>query len=95
MLLILFELRANKTWMVSIRSAAFFWLFGTSVINIFLGLFSIWLILYLGIAGYFHITLFFESLRASNDIQRDEGGNGDFIRVNTDREAVRARLERF
>ena len=60
--------------MVSIRSAAFFWLFGMSVINVFLGLLSIWLILYLGIAGYFHITLFFESLETNNNSsQRDEG----------------------
>ena len=83
--------------MVSIRSAAFFWLCGTSVIDIFLGLFSIWLILYLGIAGYFHITLFFESLSAKYDIpERDEGGEANWQRANTDSEAVKAaRLERF
>ena len=77
--------------MVSIRSAAFFWLFGMSVINIFLGLLSIWLILYMGIAGYLHITLFFESLEASSPYSQryDEG---DFQRVDINSEVARARL---
>ena len=80
--------------MVSIRSAAFFWLCGTSIINIFLGLLSIWLILYLGITGYFHITLFFESLEARNDSSQREEDNFQ-RRGGADSEVNRARLSRF
>lgn len=79
------------TWMVSIRSAAFFWLFGMSVINIFLGLLSVWLILYLGIAGYLHITLFFESLESSSPhSHRDEEDYFERYDINSD--MARARL---
>ena len=77
--------------MVSIRSAAFFWLFGMSVINIFLGLLSVWLILYLAIAGYLHITLFFESLEASNPYSQ-RYDDGDFRRVEFNNDMARARL---
>jgi hypothetical protein len=94
LLLIWFELRGNITWLVSIRSAAFFWLFGMSVINIFLGLLSVWLILYLGIAGYLHITLFFESLEASSPYShRDD--EVYFRSVDINRDVASARLKRF
>ena len=80
--------------MVSIRSAAFFWLCGTSIINIFLGLLSIWLILYLGITGYFHITLFFESLEADTG-HSHRNDEGSFERQGGNSEVNRARLARF
>ncbi len=71
-MLVLFGMIKNQTWMVSIRSSAFVWLFGTSVINIFLGLLSVWLILYSCIAGYLHITLYLEQTNSDRSYGLDD-----------------------
>lgn len=71
-MLVLFGMIKNQTWMVSIRSSAFVWLFGTSVINIFLGLLSVWLILYSCIAGYLHITLYLEQTNSDRRYGSDD-----------------------
>ncbi len=75
--LILADLRNNKTCVVSLRSGAFFFMIGMSLILVFLGLLSLWLILFIAVAGYLHLTLFYQGLKMTNDsakLPEDLGG---------------------
>jgi len=65
--LILSDLKNSKTCVVSLRSGAFFFSVGMSIILIFLGLFSVWLILFLVISGYLQMRLFFQGLHMRDD----------------------------
>lgn len=66
-LLILSDLKHRKTCVVSLRSGAFFYVLGMAIILTFLGLLSIWLIVYFSIVEGIHIHLFLTGLKMDND----------------------------
>ena len=70
LLLMLSDQKNSKFWVLSLRSGSFFYMLGMSIILIFLGLFSIWLIVYISICGYFQITMFLKGLNMSNDVEQ-------------------------
>lgn len=58
LLLIYSDIKGSKTWILSLRSGAFFFVMGMSTIIVFLGLFSLQLILFVSVVGYLHLSLF-------------------------------------
>ena len=80
LLLIFFQLSGNLTWIMSIRSGAIVLLFGMSIINCFLGLLSVWLILFICITGYLQFMLFFEA----NELCRKKQNNSNNSRYDNE-----------
>ena len=57
----------RKTCVLSLRSAAFAFVLGMSIIVTFIGLLSIWLIIYLALVEGGHAYIFFRALKMQND----------------------------
>ena len=66
-LLIAADIKRRKTLILSIRSCAFILVLGTSLISVFLGLPSPWLIIYFCIVQGMHVHLFMEGLNMRDD----------------------------
>jgi hypothetical protein len=79
LLIVLSDIKNSKFWILSLRSGSFFFMLGMSFILMFLGLFSIWMIAFVGICGYLQINMFINGLSMSNDSsawqQPIEGGS--------------------
>ena len=66
-LIIISDYYNKKTCILSLRSAAFFFILGMNFIVTFLGLLSIWMIIYFPLVQGTHIWLFIRSLKLEND----------------------------
>ena len=67
LLLIASDIYHKKTLNLSLRSGAFFLVLGMTTIVAFLGLFSIWMIIYFAFVEYQHALLFAEGLKMDDD----------------------------
>ena len=67
-MLILADLRHKKTFIISIRASSAVYAIGMFFISCFLGLFTIWSILYICIVGAIHAFVFIKSLSLPNDV---------------------------
>ena len=66
-LLLICDWRNGKTWVLSLRSGAFMFVLGNTVIVSFLGLLSIWLIIFFAFVEGAHVLLFSRGLEMKND----------------------------
>ena len=69
--LIFSDIKGNKMLGVSLRSGAFFLVLGMTVILAFIGLFSIYLILFFVVVEALHLTLFDRALKMEDDQRRE------------------------
>lgn len=67
LLLILTDIRHSKTYNLALRSAAFVFTIGSCLVMSFLGLFTIWLIVFVCFAGSAHLLLFARGLKLEDD----------------------------
>lgn len=65
--LIAADVKESKTYVLSLRSGALIYILGMNCIVGFLGLFSIWQIIYFAFVEGTHFTLFWRSLHMKDD----------------------------